>query len=195
MPTARRAPVRLGTLTVIAAAVALAVAACGSGSSASRSLTSSASASAASAAQARSARRAKLVACLRSHGITLPARPPGARPGAAGTSPSARRHRFGFGAGPFANPKLRAALVACGAGRFLARRPALAHAAVIRFAACVARHGYKLPAPNFSGSGPIYPASIARSARFQKAARPCASLLRPAAGAAGAQTASTRTGT
>ena len=43
-----------------------------------------------------------------------------------------------------------------------------------KFVACVKQHGYNLPAPNFSGKGPIFPATIERNKKFQTAARACA---------------------
>jgi hypothetical protein len=43
----------------------------------------------------------------------------------------------------------------------------------------VKQHGYNLPAPNFSGKGPIFPATIAGDKKFRAAARTCASDLRP----------------
>lgn len=116
----------------------------------------------------------------------------------------------GSGAGPgarggfFANPKLRAAFKACGgatgfrrptgatAAQFKARR----EAAVAKFSACVKQHGYTLPKANFSGSGPIFPASIEKNRKFQTAAKACASDLqtaRPGAGAGAPPTGSTST--
>jgi hypothetical protein len=46
--------------------------------------------------------------------------------------------------------------------------------------ACVKQHGYNLPAPNFSGKGPVFPASISKNAKFQAAAKSCQADLRPA---------------
>ncbi|MGH2873115.1 MAG: hypothetical protein ACRDL5_11725, partial [Solirubrobacteraceae bacterium] len=149
--------------------------------------------------------RTKLVACLKSHGVTLPNRPPGAgagpgagtpgasgsgAPGTAGSQSGAARRHGGFfgGGGAFANPKLRAALQACGAARFSGgaggRRFTLNHTAVLKFVACVRKHGYKLPTPNFSGHGSIFSPSIERNSKFQAASRACSSLLRPPGGAA-----------
>lgn len=183
-----RTPI-LAALIIIAA---LALAACGS-SAATGSHSSTAAASAAAASAAASGggtfNRAKFRACLKSHGVTLPARAPGAGPsgpppGAQSGSQSSSKQRRGFfgGGGAFANPKLRAAIQACGGARFRgagARRFALSHTAVLKFVACVNKHGYKLPIPNFSGKGSIFPAGIRRNAKFEKAARSCASLLRP----------------
>jgi hypothetical protein len=41
-------------------------------------------------------------------------------------------------------------------------------------------HGYKLPQPNFSGNGPVFPASIRSNRKFQAASQQCQTLLAPA---------------
>lgn len=197
---------RLAMLAVTIVATAIALAACGSSSNTSTSSASAGSGSSAAAGGANSATRTKFVACLKAHGVTLPQRPAGARrrpPGGGGYG-----YGGGFGggggffgggggsgapggaggpgsaAGRFNNPKFRAALQACGGGRFTPRRFTPDKAAVTKFVACVKQHGYDLPAPNFSGKGAIFPAAIARSKKFQAAARSCASELRPPGGAA-----------
>jgi hypothetical protein len=191
---------RLPALAVAAALTAVCLAACGSSSS-STSTSSSAAAASSTASRGSGFDRTKLTACLKAHGVTLPTRPPGAGTGGgAGGAPPAggggagsgqgRRGLFGgggAGAGGFANnPKLRAAFQACGGGRsFGARRFTPNHAAVTKFVACVKQHGYNLPAPNFSGKGPIFPAKIEANKTFQTASRACASDLRPAAGGPG----------
>jgi hypothetical protein len=176
------------------------IAACGSAGSASSSsstgtTTASAAAGDGSPGGANPARRAALVACLKQHGVTLPARPPGAGGGApgggtgtgttgTGTNGTGTTPRRGFfGGGGFAgNPKIRAALQACGArfgfggGRF---RGTLARANVTKYVTCVRQHGYNLPNPNFSGKGPVFPANIRSNAKFQAASRACQSLLVP----------------
>jgi hypothetical protein len=88
---------------------------------------------------------------------------------------------FGGSAGATANPKVRAALQACGANFRAGGRinPAARKAAVAKFATCVSQHGYKLPKPNFSGQGPVYSPSIQSDAKFQAASKACAGLLRP----------------
>ena len=123
------------------------VAACGSASSSSTTSSTTTAASAAgsgaggaSGGGASSSRRTALAACLKQHGVTLPARPPGAPGGGApggappsggtgtgttgtgttgtGTTGTGTTPRGGFfgGSGGFANnPKLRAAFQACGA--------------------------------------------------------------------------------
>ena len=178
---------RSATLIVTAALVAACVAACGS--STTTSTTSAAAASGSAASSTSNANRTKLVSCLKAHGVTLPSRPPGAgRPPSGSGSGSNRRPGFFFGGGGGArgrfanNPKLQAAFKACGGGRGFGggRRFTLSHAAVTKFVACVNQHGYKLPTPNFSGKGPIFPVSIEKNAKFQKAARACQADLRPA---------------
>jgi hypothetical protein len=188
--------VRLAMLAGTILATAVLLAACGSSSNTSTSSASAGGGSSVAASGANSATRTKFAACLKAHGVTLPSRPAGARrrpPGGGG---------YGFGGGGFFgggngapggpgrasrfnNPKFRAALQACGGGRFTQRRFTPNKAAVTKFVACVKQHGYNLPAPNFSGKGSIFPASIARDKKFQAASRACASDLRPAGGAGG----------
>jgi hypothetical protein len=188
---------RPAALALIIAATALVLAACGSSSNTGSSTATSSAAAAASTGGASSAARSKFVACLKAHGVTLPARPAGARRrppgghggygggapgfffGGGGGGAGGGNGAGGPGASRFANPKFRAALQACGGARFPQRRFTFNHAAVTKFAACVKQHGYNLPAPNFSGKGPIFPANIARNKQFQAAAKACASDLRP----------------
>ncbi len=159
------------------------IAACGSASSSSSTSTAAASASssATSTTGGSSARRAALVACLKTHGVTLPARPAGGfRPPSGGTGTSTTSG----GGGLFrSDPKMQAALKACGAnfggvggGRFLGR---LSHTAVENYAKCLRHHGVKVPNPNFSGTGPTFPASIRSNPNFAAASRSCQSLLVP----------------
>lgn len=184
----RRAPF---TLAVLAAGCS--IAACGSSSS-----SGSASASASSAAGSAGATRSSLRACLKAHGVTLPARPPGSGNGppaagaagaggasGAGGAPGAGGGFFGGGGGARnANPKFRAALQACG-GRGFGGRPGagrISHATIEKFVACVRAHGYNLPSPNFSGKGPVFPANVRTDAKFRAASRACTSLLFPRPG-------------
>jgi len=197
----------------VALALGCMIAACGSssgsttsGSSGSSGSSSSTTASAAAGGSGpNSAQRAKLAACLKQHGVTLPSRPAGAPPGGAsgsgsasgtgttGTSTTRRRGFFG-GGGAFANnPKLQAAFKACGAnfgfrgggGRFTGR---LSHTVINKYVTCVRQHGYNLPAPNFSGKGSVFPANIRSNAKFQAASRACQSILAPPGGGAGGGT-------
>ena len=186
---------RASQTAVVLVALATLVAGCGSSSSTSSSTSTSASA-------ASSTGRAKLVACLKQHGITLPARRPGAGgpPGAGsgtppagapgtGTTPTGRPPGGGFFGRTGANAsKFRAAFKACGAnfpanGR---RRGFFNRQNIQKYVTCVRQHGYKLPEPNFSGNGPVFPANIRTNKKFQSASKACQSLLAPPQGAGSA---------
>jgi hypothetical protein len=165
--------------TALALLTAILLAACGSS-------TSSSSSPSASAASGASTRRTALVTCLRKHGVTLPrgvpgGGPPSGAPGAGGGSGGG-----GFGGGGArrfsgaGRGKFQAAFKACGTN--FARggpRFAFSHQAISKYLTCVRQHGYQLPAPNFSGHGPVFPAGIRSNAKFQKASAACQSLLRP----------------
>ena len=43
---------------------------------------------------------------------------------------------------------------------------------------CVARNGYKLPTPNTSGTGTVFPAAIQRNYKYRAAAEHCVSIER-----------------
>lgn len=176
-------PLRRGLFAIGAVVATLAIAACGSSGTSSSTSSSAAGTPSASTSGRGSVRdpaqRAKLVACLEQHGVTLPSGPPAGR----------ARGFFGGAGGLRANPKLRAALRACGAGfrpgsgRF---NSAARKAQVNKFVACVRKHGYDLPKPNFSGHGSVFPSKIQSDPKFQAASKSCASLLRPPAGQQGA---------
>jgi hypothetical protein len=193
-------------LTLVALALGGVIAACGSASNSSGTTTSSTTASAAAggAGGANANRRAALAACLKQHGVTLPARPPGTGGGPPGSSGAGggtgtgtngtgtngtgtttrRRGFFGGGGGAATNPKFRAALQACGAkfgfgGGGQGFRGRLSRTAITKYVTCVRQHGYKLPSPNFSGKGPVFPSNIQGNAKFQAASRACQSLLGP----------------
>lgn len=214
-------PALRATISILLAAFAVAlVAACGSSASSGKTAAVAGTAGA-SAASTSAASRTKLVACLKSHGITLPNRPRGGRPAAGGfrngkppaggfghgkpPSGGSRHGRppaggfFGGGFNSARAHKLQAAFKACGAdfprrsgrpggapGRF---RPTAA--AVAKFSSCVAKHGYKLPKPDASGNGPIFPRSIESNKRFQAAAKACVSDLRPSGPPGGSSRTST----
>jgi hypothetical protein len=187
------------------------LAACGSassgGSSTSSSTTSASASASGSTSGTASARRAQLVACLKAHGVTLPARPPGAPPAGGGSasgggtgtgSSTTPRRGFFFGGGGGARnftPKMAAAFRACGAqfgfrggrGGFRGR---VSHTAITKYVTCVRQHGYNLPNPNFSGKGPIFPRNIQSNAKFQAASRACQSLLAPPRPSGGTSTTS-----
>jgi hypothetical protein len=172
---------------LLALAVSLAVAACGSSSGGGTKTSTTASAAGS---------RAKLTACLKQHGVTLPTRRPGAGrgffgggapPGASGTTGSGSPPTGGFGGsgGGLRSSKFRTAFKDCGgsSGRFqpgasgAGRR--FSGANLDKFVTCVRKHGYSLPKPNTSGKGAIFPRSIESNKKFQAAASSCASLLRP----------------
>lgn len=168
---------------LLAVAGALIIGACGTSSSGGSTHTTT-------TASAASSTRTKLVACLKQHGVTLPNHRPGGRRNGGGRSGGG--FFFGGGGGRFGggNSKFAQAFKACGgkfgAGRFRAGggrgfRPHFTSAILTKFASCVDRHGYKLPTPNTSGNGPIFPRSIESNKKFQAAAKSCASLLRPSA--------------
>ena len=173
------------------------VAACGSSSSSNSSSGSTSTAVAAAGGPPSTATRSALRTCLRQHGVNLPARPGGFRrrdgshggngaQGGPSGGPPAGGGFFGGGGGPGArfrnNPKMAAAFKACGRRAFPRRRFALSHAAINKFVTCVRQHGYNMPKPNFSGNGPVFPASIRTNSKFQMASRSCARLLFPRSG-------------
>ena len=200
--------IRRGAFVLGALAATMAIVACGSSSTTSSSASAAANASSPTSSGSvagsgsgrrgffgNPAQRAKLVSCLKQHGVTLPPRPPGGGPpsGSGSSSGSSTtpgggpggsgRGFFGGGTGPRANPKFRAALQACGVnfrpgagGRF---NPAARKAAINKFVTCVAQHGYKLPKPNFSGKGSVFPRNIESNPKFQAASKACAGDLRP----------------
>lgn len=173
-------------LVLAATAVTLAVAACGSSSNTKSSPTSANASGAAGAT-------ANVAACLRKHGVTLPAggngQPPAGGPppgGASGGPPNGSGSApAGFPGGANAS-KFQAALKACGVK--VPARPngaRLSRGAIQKYVACVRQHGYRLANPNFSGKGPVFPAGIRSNTKFQKASAQCQSLL-GAASAGGA---------
>jgi hypothetical protein len=183
----------VATSCVIAACGSSSSSTSGSGASGSATTTASATGPAAFAQ-----RRTALAACLKKYGVTLPAfrRPGGSSRGGAapgstttpgggppgGSIPGARRGFFG---GHPPSAKMQAALKACGAN-FGSRRGfggRLSHTAINQFVACVRKHGYNMPAPNFSGRGSVFPANIRTNKQFVAASRACVSLLRPPGGA------------
>jgi hypothetical protein len=200
-------------VAVVTLAAGCLIAACGSASSSGNSTSSTAASASSSRSSSAvggatgSARRTQLVACLKSHGVTLPSRRPGSGPppggGAGGggtgtgtgTSTTPRRNFFFGGGARNISPKMQAAFKACGAqfgfrggaGGFRGR---LSHTAITKYVTCVRQHGYKLPNPNFSGKGPIFPANIQSNAKFQGASKACQNLLIPPRPSGGTSTTS-----
>ncbi|MEA2209281.1 MAG: hypothetical protein QOF54_1758 [Solirubrobacteraceae bacterium] len=193
----RRLRVRaLVLLCVLGACVALA--ACGSsGSSTSASTTIGTSTSGGKAASG-SSRFTALRSCLQKQGITLPAPPSGAT-GAPGGGGGPGGPGGGRGLQPpegVSQAKFQEALKKCGAGN----RPgggtaanlnsATARAALDTYAACMRTNGINVPAPNTSGSGPIFNTNgiNTSSTQFKTAQSKCQSDLKgvfPGGGAGG----------
>jgi hypothetical protein len=189
-------PFRRTGLVVGLLSVSVAVAACGSSSGAATTKSASASDAPTTAAHTGSGfNRSTFVACLKQHGVTLPSRPAGGGPPAGGGGFFGGGGASGSGSGSGAahggffrnNPKLAAAFKACGGGNFRFRRGAgagrfrLSHTKINQYVACIRQHGYpQMPNPNFSGKGPVFPASIRTNAKFQSASRSCQSILVPA---------------
>jgi hypothetical protein len=176
-----RRTVRALTCTAILATAGLTLAACGG---------SSGSSTAASPQRPRT--RAALTACLKKQGVTVPQRSAGNRP------PGGGRGGGGLGLGPGGPPgaaggagsgsnadraKRQAAFRKCGinfrggAGQF--RNSPAARQAYVKFAACVRKNGYNLPAPNTSGNGPVFNRSQVNqnNPKFIAASRKCQNLL------------------
>jgi hypothetical protein len=201
----RKAP-RGALFTILALALGCLIAACGSASSSTSSTASAGASSSGTTTSAstgtggpNSANRTKLVACLKSHGVTLPSRPAGAPSGGAGGGTGTTGGGappggggppgggfFGGGSGGgrrFANnPKLLAAFKACGAnfgfrrGNFAGR---ISHTTITKYVDCVRQHGYNLPNPNFSGKGSVFPSNIRTNPKFVAASKACQSILVP----------------
>jgi len=189
----------------------LLLAACGSSSSTSSTTAASAGASASTGSAPGTgpggfAGRFKAVReCLAKDGITLPARKPGQNnggPGGAGGllggSPGTSTGSQKLPAG-VSRTKFDEAIKKCGGtGQFgggfkrrgsLLQNPAY-RAALTRFASCMKENGVNVPAPNTSGTGPIFSTKglNTSSASFRSAEAKCYSILRsavrPPAGAA-----------
>jgi hypothetical protein len=193
---------RIAGALVSAIALALVLAACGSSSP---SKTSSATASAAPSTSTTgtphagfAGRFTALRECLTKHGITLPKRAAGHRGalggllGGSGTTPLPSG---------VSRSQYEAVLKVCGGlpllrggtrgfGRL--RSPQF-KTALAKFAECLRSKGINLPAPNTTGSGPIFDTKgiNAKSPKFKAATSACASQLRsgfrrPGAAAPGA---------
>ena len=190
-----------GVAVAAAIVAAIFIAACGgssNSSSGSKSKTSTTSS------------RTALAACLKKHGVTLPAgfggrgtgtgtpgtgTPPsgGALPGGGnGGAPSgggAPGAGGGFPGGG-GSSKLQTTLKVCGAkfgtgapggGAVGARQPTISTKALRSYVACIRKHGYAgMPEPNTSGKGSVFPASVEKNTAFKKANTKCESVLRSA---------------
>jgi len=183
-------PAAAAVLVLLLACIGLA--ACGSSSKSSSASTNASAATTPGATGAGGPNAGRFTAmreCLQKKGITLPKRTPGTRrtPGAAG----------GFlGGGGAGGPQLpkgvtraqyEAALKKCGGGAFAGRggapfkSPAF-QAALAKFATCMRENGVNVPAPNTSGSGPVFDTKgiDTSSTQFKAAETKCQSDLRGA---------------
>jgi len=161
-------------------------------------------------------RGASLRTCLEKQGITLPqgaggpagagGGPPAGASGAggppAGGGPPTGGGGPGGGAGLPAGvnaSQFQAALKKCGGGTGFARSSqssAADRAALTKYASCMRSNGVKLPAPNVSGTGPVFDTTglDTKSAAFKAASATCASDLRGTAFGRGAGAASSTGG-
>jgi hypothetical protein len=198
--THSRKPLLAGVLVI--ALTCLGLAACGSsGNSSSTPTTNAANTSTTGAGTgpgARAGRFAAMRACLQKEGITLPTRTPG-QP----RTPGAGGFLGGGGAGPqlpkgVTHAQFEAALKKCGGGRRFggsgagrSNSPAF-RTAVTAFAECMRQNGIALPAPNTTGTGPVFDTKGINTAspQFTAARTKCQSKLAGAyarpGGAAGA---------
>jgi hypothetical protein len=210
----RRKPAATAIAALALLVACLGLAACGSSSKNSSTSTSAAASTSASGTAPGQAGPAKgeiskrftvLRECLQKNGITLPKRTPGQRPkGGAGGFLGG-----GGAAGGAGGPQLpkgvtraqyQAALKKCGGGKFAGRgggarfkSPAF-QAALAKFATCMRENGVNVPAPNTSGSGPVFDTKgiDTTSAKFKAAEAKCQSDLSgafrrgPGAGGSGA---------
>jgi len=194
----RRKPAAAAVLVLLLACIGLA--ACGSSSKSSSTSTSTNAAAATTpgatgAGGPNAGRFTAMRECLQKNGITLPKRTPGQRrPGGAGSAGGF----LGGGTGGVGGPALpkgvtraqyEAALKKCGGGTFASRggarlkSPAF-KAALAKFATCLNQNGVKVPAPNTSGTGPVFNTKgiDTSSAQFRAADRKCSATLRGAFG-------------
>jgi hypothetical protein len=193
----RRRPGLAGFITLVVAALALA--GCGGSS---KPATNAAATTTTNGQGGGAARFTALRTCLAKNGITLPQRPagqqrpPGAAPrtggifgGGAGAGAAGPGRGFQPPAG-VSQAQFQAALAKCGGAGFgrgagAARRTltpaqkAAQQAALVKFAACMKTNGIALPAPNTSGTGPVFNTSKLNttSPQFTAASTKCASLL------------------
>lgn len=210
----RRKPSTSAVITALALLLAcLGLAACGGSSSSTTATSANASATTPKGATgldgrlgARAASRFKTIReCMQKNGVTLPQRPPGQRRGGP-SGPSGASGFLGGGAGGTQLPsgvtraQYEAAIKKCGGGSGFRRgtgrlKAPVYKAALSKFAACMRENGVNVPAPNTSGSGPVFNIKGLKptSSKFQSAEAKCRSDLfnalrqgRPSTGASGA---------
>jgi hypothetical protein len=76
-------------------------------------------------------------------------------------------------------PKAASSSAGRGGGAAAAGVAQYSAATLKKVTACVKKNGYDLPTANTSGTGPVFPRSIESNKKFEAAAKPCQSLLRP----------------
>jgi hypothetical protein len=89
---------------------------------------------------------------------------------------------FGTLASRIHNPRFAAVLKECGPD--FPRGAGFGHPfsktaikVLAAYVACVAKNGYRLPTPNTSGKGPVFPAGTDRILKYRAAARNCVSIV------------------
>jgi hypothetical protein len=186
----RRKPAAAAVLVLLLACIGLA--ACGSSSKSSSASTNASAATTTGATGAKGPNAGRFAAireCLQKNGITIPQRTPGQRrpPGGAGGF-------LGGGGGAAGGPSLpkgvtraqyEAALKKCGGGNFAGRgggarfSSPVFKTALAKFATCLRQNGVNVPAPNTSGTGPVFNTKgiNTSSAQFRAAERKCQSTL------------------
>ena len=169
------------------------LAACGSSASNSTSTTNTTAATAAAPAKAAGPGRfAALRSCLQKQGITLPPRSGSRAPGGTGGRGGLLGGRGGLQLPRgITQTQFQEALKKCGAANFTGAGrfgSATAKAALTKFAACMRENGINLPAPNTSGTGPVFNTSgiNTTSATFKTAEGKCRSDLQGAFSGRGA---------
>jgi hypothetical protein len=181
----RHKPAAAAATVLVLLLVCLGLAACGgSSSSSSTGTTATTSASTGTSAKGPNAGRfAAIRECLQKNGVTLPAFKPGqhGQPQARGPFGGASGRQLPKGVN---KAKYEAALKKCGGGSFAGRggarfkSPAF-KAALAKFATCMRENGVNVPAPNTSGTGPVFDTKgiDTSSAQFKAAEAKCQSDL------------------
>jgi hypothetical protein len=182
----RRKPAAAAATVLVLLLVCLGLAACGgSSSSSSTGTTATTSASTGTGAKGPNAGRfAAIRECLQKNGVTLPAFKPGqhGQPQARGPFGGASGRQLPKGVN---KAKYEAALKKCGGGSFAGRGGAARFkspafkTALAKFATCMRENGVNVPAPNTSGSGPVFDTKgiDTSSAQFKAAETKCQSDL------------------
>jgi len=177
--SSRRKPEVAAATVLVLLLACLGLAACGGSSSSSSSSTAAAATSTSTGTGAKGPNAGRFAAmreCLQKNGVTLPAFKPGQHGGPQARGPfggtSGRQLPKGVN-----KAKYEAALKKCGGGaRF--KSPAF-QAALAKFASCMRENGVNVPAPNTSGSGPVFDTKgiDTSSAQFKAAEAKCQSDL------------------